>query len=246
VQHCTPEQLALAALREPLPADDATHLAACERCRAEVRSLQRGVDALAVPHLAAPGAPVEPPPRVWVAIAAQTGVRSSPRPAGPRAASAPEPEPAREPPAEVVPLRRRRHSMLLVAAATVAGVGIGAGAVTLLRDGGEGVSVASVALAPLDDADASGSAVVVERPDGSRVLRVDLKVPSLDDAYYEAWLLRPDVSGMVPLGLVDSGDTDFELPAGLDLGRFPVVDVSVEPLDGDPAHSGNSVVRGEL
>ena len=49
VQHCTPEQLALAALREPLPDADAAHLAACERCRAEVASLQRAVDALAVP-----------------------------------------------------------------------------------------------------------------------------------------------------------------------------------------------------
>jgi hypothetical protein len=62
VQHCSPEQLALAALREPLPAEDATHLAQCAACSAEVASLQRGVDVLAVPALAAPGAPVPPPP----------------------------------------------------------------------------------------------------------------------------------------------------------------------------------------
>ena len=74
VEHCTPEQLALAALREPLPDADTAHLAACERCRAEVASLQRAVDALAVPELAAPGAPVAPPPRVWESIAAATGV----------------------------------------------------------------------------------------------------------------------------------------------------------------------------
>ena len=60
MQHCTPEQLALAALREPLPEADTAHLAACERCRAEVASLQRSVDALAVPQLAAPGASVAP------------------------------------------------------------------------------------------------------------------------------------------------------------------------------------------
>src|SRR5919107_3239797 len=65
VEHCTPEQLALAALREPLPAEDAAHLAACAECRAEVASLQRAVDALAVPQLAAPGASVAPPPSVW-------------------------------------------------------------------------------------------------------------------------------------------------------------------------------------
>ena len=62
MQHCAPEQLALAALREPLPADDAAHLATCEACRAEVASLQRAVDVLAVPELAAPGASVPPPP----------------------------------------------------------------------------------------------------------------------------------------------------------------------------------------
>ena len=65
MQHCTPEQLALAALREPLPDADTAHLAACELCRAEVASLQRAVDALAVPQLAAPGARSPRPPAVW-------------------------------------------------------------------------------------------------------------------------------------------------------------------------------------
>jgi hypothetical protein len=32
----------------------------------------------------------------------------------------------------------------------------------------------------------------------------------------------------------------------VDVGEYPVVDVSIEPTDGDPAHSGNSVVRGTL
>jgi anti-sigma-K factor RskA len=51
---------------------------------------------------------------------------------------------------------------------------------------------------------------------------------------------------MVPLGVVAPGSQTVELPADLDLGRFPLVDVSVEPLDGDPTHSGVSVARGEL
>ena len=43
------------------------------------------------------------------------------------------------------------------------------------------------------------------------------------------------------------GDTaTFPVPDGLDLGEFPVVDISVEPFDGDPSHSGDSVVRGTL
>jgi anti-sigma factor RsiW len=239
VQHCTPEQLALAALREPLPADDAAHLADCDRCRAEVASLQRAVDAVAVPQLAAPGPSVPPPPRVWDAIAAATGVSATPSPA----------PAADEPPAEVaevLPFRSRRRPALLVAAAVVAGAVAGAGAVAVLQGRDDGEAVTAVALDPLADNDASGRAEVVLRDDGTRVVEVDLDAPALDDGYYEIWLIDRDVVGMVPLGVVTPGSQTFELPADLDLGQFPLVDVSVEPLDGDPTHSGVSVARGEL
>jgi anti-sigma factor RsiW len=239
VQHCTPEQLALAALREPLPADDAAHLADCDRCRAEVASLQRAVDAVAVPQLAAPGPSVPPPPRVWDAIAAATGVSATPSPA----------PAADEPPAqvaEVLPFRSRRRPALLVAAAVVAGAVVGAGAVAVLQSRDDGEAVTAVALDPLADNDASGRAEVVLQDDGTRVVEVDLDAPALDDGYYEIWLIDRDVVGMVPLGVVTPGSQTFELPADLDLGQFPLVDVSVEPLDGDPTHSGVSVARGEL
>src|SRR5918997_3971687 len=109
MQHCTPEQLSLAALREPLPAADAAHLESCAQCREELASLRRSVDALAVPELAAPSAAVPPPPGVWAGIAAATEVTTAPRPevvatvaAPPPAAVPPTPAP---PPAPVVPLR---------------------------------------------------------------------------------------------------------------------------------------------
>ena len=245
--HCTPEQLALAALGEPLPAEDTAHLESCAECRAEVASLRRGVELLAVPEFAAPGAPVPPPPAVWSSIAAATGVTAAPRPERVAADPAPAPEPT-APPTNVVPLRPRRpRTWLLVAAAAVVGAAVGAGAVAVVQgNDDDGAAVAAAALDPLENADASGSARVVERADGTRVLEVDLRAPELDDAYYEVWLLEPDVSGLVPLGTTQAGTTVFEIPAGLDLDEFPVVDVSVEPLDGDPAHSGDSVVRGVL
>lgn len=243
MQHCTPEQLALAALREPLPADDAAHLADCDRCRAEVASLQRAVDAVAVPQLAAPGPSVPPPPRVWDAIAAATGVSATP-PSAPVPVPVPEEPPAQV--AEVVPFRSRRRPALLVAAAVVTGAVVGAGAVALLQDGDDGEAVTAVALDPLADNAATGRAEVVLRDDGTRVVQVDLDAPSLDDGYYEIWLIDREVVGMVPLGVVTPGSQTFELPADLDLDQFPLVDVSVEPLDGDPTHSGVSVARGEL
>jgi hypothetical protein len=252
VPHCTPEQLALAALREPLPASDAAHLESCAQCRAEVAALQRGVDALAVPQLAAPGTPVPPPPGVWTAIAAATGVSVAPRPEPDAAPAQPAPvavpAPAPEPPAPVVPLPRRRSRVLLAAAAAlVVGVGIGAGAVVLGTRGGEGLTVSAAALEPLDDSGASGEARVLERSDGSLVLEVDLTAAQLEGEFYEIWLLDPQVEQLVSLGVVQGGsEVTLELPPGIDLGEYPIVDVSVEPLDGNPAHSGVSVARGEL
>jgi hypothetical protein len=240
VQHCTPEQLALAALREPLPDADAAHLETCQECRAEVASLQRAVDALAVPQLAAPRASVAPPASVWAAIAASTGVT-----AAPRSDVAPVAEPA---PADavVLPFRSPRRPLLIAAAAAVAGAVIGAGAVAVLRGGDGGEAVTAVALEALAENEASGRAEVVVRDDGTRVLQVDLDAPVRDDSFYEIWLIDRDVVGMFPLGAVRPGTQTVPLPEGLDLGDFPIVDVSVEPLDGDPTHSGVSVARGEL
>jgi hypothetical protein len=254
VPHCTPEQLALAALREPLPADDATHLDSCAQCREEVASLRRAVDALAVPQLAAPGAAVPPPPGVWAGIAAATGVTTAPRPeavATVRAASTPAAvPPAQAPtPAPVAPLRTRRSRLLLAAAASlVVGVGIGAGAVALGTGDDDGQTVAAAALDPLDDSGATGEARVLERDDGTRVLELDLSAADLTDGFYEVWLIDEAVEDMYPLGVVvqDDGEVTLEVPAGVDLTEFPVVDVSVEPLDGDPRHSGRSVARGVL
>ena len=234
MQHCTPEQLALAALQEPLPAEDSAHLETCDQCRAEVASLRRAVDLLAVPEFATAGAPVAPPPHVWEAIAAATGV-----------AAEPDRTPTRS---VVVPLRRRRPpTWLLTAAAAIVGAVVGAGAVAVIAGGDDdGTSIAAAELDPLEDNDASGTARVVEQPDGTQVLEIQLDAPAPTDGYYEVWLLKPDVSGLVPVGVTQAGTSVLEIPPGLDLSQYPVVDVSVEPLDGNPEHSGVSVARGVL
>ena len=38
----------------------------------------------------------------------------------------------------------------------------------------------------------------------------------------------------------------FPIPDGVDLSEYDLVDISFEPIDGDPAHSGDSIVRGQL
>nr|WP_221203734.1 anti-sigma factor [Modestobacter versicolor] len=230
----------MAALAEQLPAGDAAHLASCPQCQAEVASLRRPVDVLAVPPLSGGGTEVAPPPRVWDAIAAATGVSAAPR------AEALTGDPAEPAGAVVVPLQPRRPATrwLTVAAAVLVGGVLGGGAVALTRDD-DGSVVATTALDPLAAENASGRAEVRE-VDGVRSLQIDLDAPELTDGYYEVWLLQPDAVRMVPVGVVRAGDTVLPLPSGLDLGEYPLVDVSVEPMDGDPTHSGISVARGEL
>jgi DNA-directed RNA polymerase specialized sigma24 family protein len=216
-----------------------------------VLAARRAVDALAVPELAAPGAAVPPPPDVWAGIAAATGVATAPRPEV-VAAAAPAPPavpPLHPAPVPVAPLRTRRSRLLLAAPASlVVGVGIGAGAVALgTGDGDGGAAVAAAALDPLDDSGATGEARVVERDDGTLVLEVDLPAADPQEGFYEVWLLDEAVEDLVSLGVVrGGGEVALTLPSGLDLGEYPVVDVSVEPLDGDPGHSGVSVARGSL
>ena len=48
------------------------------------------------------------------------------------------------------------------------------------------------------------------------------------------------------LGILSGAEGVFDIPDSLDIGEYPVVDVSDEPYDGDPAHSGDSIVRGRL
>jgi hypothetical protein len=156
--------------------------------------------------------------------------------------------PTGPPPGTVTPLRRRRprpRLLLAVAAAALLGGVVGAGAVALVQRAEQGTQIAAAPLDPLAGHRASGRAEVVER-DGRRVLEVQLRAPHLDDGYYEVWLAERSLTGMVPLGVAQPGTITFDIPTGLDLGQYPVVDVSIEPLDGNPAHSSDSLVRGRL
>lgn len=101
-------------------------------------------------------------------------------------------------------------------------------------------------LAALTDDGTEGRAEVVE-VDGQQRLRVELVAqPDPGDGYLEVWLLRPDVSGMVTLGVLEGDTAEFVLPAGLDLAEYAVVDISREHMDGDPGHGGDSLVRGQV
>lgn len=246
--HVDDEVIALVALGEDVASDaERAHLASCPRCAQEAAAL-RGVVDLAREERSTPGL-VAPAPQVWDRIATELGL--APTGTGTAAAPATDPATAAAPGptlATVVPLRRRR-TWAWVAGAAAAGLvvgGTGAWWAARPTDPAQEV-VARATLDALPGWEASGTAVVETSADGSRVLVVDLDDATPDeDGYREVWLLRPDLSGLVSLGPLTGASARVPLPADLDLDDFSVVDVSLEPLDGDPAHSGDSIVRGPL
>lgn len=251
MSHLDDESLAALALGDGLP-EDAAHAAQCAQCRAEVESLS-SVAAL-VSGAAGAGPLLTPPERVWDAIRAEVA-EEPPRQIDSEPLHAVNPSLRAQPSSasaledELAPRRRRAPAWAMVAAA-VGGAVLGAGAViTGLTLGTADAGSTVVAEAPLADlateADA-GTAVLETREDGTEVLVVDTDFSELDDAYLEVWLIDENVEGMVSLGHLTGDRTEFVLPAGFDTSAFPIVDISVEPLDGVPTHSGDSVTRGVL
>lgn len=240
MSHVEPDTLALCALGERACSDaDMAHVAECAECAAQLDAWRHVV------VVATDGGPEhleQPPPRVWAAIEQElaTGGQSGPAAGG----------------ATVLTLPRRRSAgWLLAAAAGVTGLAVGAtlGATVIADRTADGEPPATVVaraeLEPLPDwADASGTATLVRTADGRLAVTVDVAgdEPTPGEAFREVWLIDTDVEGMVSLGVLDGESGTFVLPAGVDVADFPIVDVSLEPIDGQPTHSGNSIVRGIL
>lgn len=228
MSHLDAERIVLLALgEESASAEEEDHLASCELCSTELAETGHAV---AVGRSTVDDAGLETPPdRVWQRISDELGL---------------------DPAASQVDLGKRRRvpraSWLLLAASIVLIVGLGFGAWGLAQSGEpEPVAVAELAAFP-EHPNAVGQAEVAEAADGSRELQVTLEADQVDDAYREVWLIRNDVGALVSLGVLEGEAGTFVIPAGLDLSEYSLVDVSVEPFDGDPNHSGDSIVRGEL
>lgn len=127
-----------------------------------------------------------------------------------------------------------------VAAGLVAGLAVGIS----LRPGDAAPAevVASVELSALDPGYAPAEARLVG-DDGARVVQVALDGLPAADGFHEVWLLGATDGRLVSLGPVRPDGT-YVVPDGVDLVQVPTLDVSREPDDGDPTHSGDSVLRG--
>ena len=240
--HLNPDRLADRALGtdEPLTAAEQSHLDSCAECRNELAELSRIAELGRNPERIAHQ--LVPTEAMWQSIQVQLATET---PATTEAAAEPAPS---SPAVTELPRRTPRpRSWLLVAAAAVVGLIIGVGVTTVaVRDRIEVTS--STALEALPGQTGQGTAELVS-DQGRPELRVQIEAPPTPDRYREVWLINTDGQRMYPLGVLpDDGRATYPLPPAL-AGRlqgFNIVDVSIEPYDGNPAHSRESQVRGVL
>ena len=272
MSHTDPAILALIALGEPAgtPRDD-DHVADCADCQSELEQLARAVD---LARLDGPLTLEQPPPGVWDQIAAAVAddMATAPPPMAPAepapsamASASAEPAPAAgaEPAAAAEPVaraaasrvrreQRRRRRLTVALAGLAAGLIIGVGgavAVAQLTSAPATRVVAQIELRSLPQfpqwQGATGTAELQDNG-AAQLLSVGVTAPRLA-GFYEVWLLGKDGTSMISLGDLNPAHTGtFTLPAGVDLGFYSRIDVSLQPFNGSTIHSRTSVVRGSL
>ena len=263
MSHLDPEQLALIALGEPVASDqERVHLASCRECAAEVAEMTHAVT---VARSTMDETQLDAPPaRVWDRIAEELAlspaVAGDPleehREASPRATvtdidtdAAPpprviNPQPA---PAEAATRRRRSLGVLWALAASVALVLVVGAGVWIGMDRLTSAPIATAALEAFPaHPEAVGTAEVEQSRDGTRTITVTLEGEAEADDYREVWLIRNDGAALISVGMLEGSSGSFPIPEGVDLAEYDLVDISFEPIDGNPAHSGDSIVRGQL
>lgn len=249
MSHLDPDQLALLALGEHVATDsDRAHLSECRACKNSVADMTNTVR---IARAAVDTADLEcPPPTVWARIHDELRLHHTPT-------STPIPPPPVEPPvANAPPLpphlprpRRRARTTRLwtLVASTVLLATIGVTIWGLLSPRLDSTVIVSATLEAFPEhPNATGHARVIENADGTRTLTVTVDTSPPSGDYLEVWMIREDGQAIISLGILDRPTDAFPVPAGLNLTTFNLVDVSAEPLDDDPTHSGDSIVRGQL
>lgn len=231
----------------------AQHLNQCADCR---RALDNTVRVLKALH-----SPVEihqPPHGLWDRIAAEIDDAEIPDTAIRDTTIRHTAEDMTDDDAPVEALRPRNVANWRVPlAAAAAGALIGGAAVATVAINQEDSSqtdpttavtvIGEASLEPIAADEFSGTAEMVETDQGTLELTVEItSVPDEEDGYFELWLRDEDATRLFSLGAVKPGSTTFDVPSGVDLTAYPVVDVSHEHFDGDPAHSGITLAAGTM
>ncbi len=274
--HPSPDDLALLALtgapaeHDHLPPDERArllaaqhHVLGCARCTAEVADLARAVD---LGRLGDLGELAPAPERVWRSMAGELGLDAGLPTAAPTALSATSPRPA---------VRSRlllaAAAIVLLVAGVLIGVftrGSGSQATSAPPTTSVTTVTATVSVTPPTSGPGPVSAVATLKivpggpgtgsEHGSAHLTTAISGPQLTvqasglpaiAGNYEVWLFGPtghmvDMGALSPDGPSSTGT--FAVPHGIDPAEYATIDISVQQPDGNPAHSGKSVLRGRL
>ncbi len=152
------------------------------------------------------------------------------------------------------PARRARRAWTLrpavaaLCALALLAAGVGAGLLLGPEDEPAPPAGRQLALAPFGEGSPSASGRIVVRDDGEPTVAVDLSGLRATDRrqFYELWLLGDDQQ-LVALGsfrVGADGKAEMDLPLPVDPARYRYFDVSLQPANGNPGHSGRSVLRG--
>ena len=255
MEHYDDETLALLALGEGASAvttDTGRHLLSCPTCRSEVDTLSAVVATGRA--LTANDIPARPPERVWDHIVAELELPTDAQ-SGAALNAVPQSR-TREAtrPTKPIPGLWPRPVLLAVAAAII-GVLVGTGATLALTRSSTPPTASptstpilvQTALQPLDTPTAHGTAVLSVGTDQRSLTVHIVGLPEVPDGFYEVWLMNAAPQRLLSLGVLNASASGvFAIPAGLDLSKYPVVDVSLQPFNGSPEHSGTSAVRGSF
>lgn len=248
-----PDEEVLTALvlgEEPDPAIRA-HVDHCDRCTDLVRRTMKVVAAAG----SLTDAPVQleaPPAHLWnsvlEAVSSPSVTESDPQETPPRATSV-----------EVAPGvngprgRPGRAPRARVGALVGFAVGVAATVATfVLVDRSEPASpvvaapatVAQGQLDPIGQSGTKGSIELLSR-EGARSVNVRLDLPPpTGDEFVQVWMVDPETNDMISVGIMNTWDGTFEIPDGVNVGAYDLIDLSLEEFDGDPLHSQVSLAQG--
>ena len=232
-----------------VPTEHRQHVDQCAQCQQALTDVDRVIAALGSPNLVE-----EPPPGLWDSIAADLGDELDTAITDSTSAPTDRSNQTGASPQQLRPRPESRGAPwwgVFTAAAVgalIGGVGIAAilNQDTSQDDPPVADSVLGAAtLEPVAAEDISGTADMVQRDDGSMELTIEISnAPDPAEGYFEVWLRDEEASQLISLGTVTRESTTLEVPAGVDLAEYNVVDVSHEHFDGDPGHSGVTLAAG--
>ena len=221
------------------PSEFEAHLETCDHCRAELVRLRGTLDVLDAGIVRTP-APIDLRART---LAAVRGTEAAPRPTVQF-----EPAATRET-EKAVSMRAARARRLriasIVAIAALLAVVAGLGYRTFSRD--DFTADRTIALSAATGGTGRGEAKI-DDVDGGQV--IELTVSGLPEApagmFYECWLVgagdADDVQNRISAGTFRKGVGTLRMQSAADGAKYPTMDLTLEPDDGNPKRTGDKVL----